>query len=112
MGFLAKSLSLKGARWAVIRGIAWKTGFDFHLVGEMIQLQIDPEQGLLKASLELKGEEKPLVLDEVRFSIQGQKLSILSLKSDREWLNGLASMTLPISFEPGDAVIKALALLR
>lgn len=112
MGLIANTLSLKGVRWALIRGIAWKTGFDFDLVGKMIQVQLDPEKGLLKATLELKGEEKPLVLDEVNYAIEGQKLTILSLKSDREWLNGLASMTLPLAFEPSEPVIKALNLLR
>jgi len=78
----------------------------------MIHLQLDPAQGLLKATLELKGEEKPLVLEEVHYLVQDQKLTILGLKSDREWLNGLAAMSLPLAFEPGEKVIKALALFK
>jgi hypothetical protein len=68
--------------------------------------------GRLTTTIKLNGEENPIFIEELRYAIEDKKLIIQSVRSDREWLNGLASMTLPLIFEPGDAVIKALSLIK
>jgi len=103
---------LNSVQWAIVKGVALATGFNLDEVGKVIKFEIDPGNGLIRAMLELKGEDRPIVIDELTYIVKNGRITLASLHSDREWLNALGSMALPVSFEPGESVIKAMNMLK
>ena len=97
----------------LLRGI---TGQDFDQIGNVRDLDIDLRKGSLKATLDLKGDPTPLVIEELLFQTkkQGEKtmIEVLSIKTDREWMNIIASLAVPHSVELDPKLAGLLELLR
>lgn len=91
-------------------------GLDFDEVGTVLELKLDSKQGLLQATLDLKGEAQPLVIEDLRFKVteQGGKtiLEINSVKTDREWMNTIANLALPQTIELDGTVGRVLGMLK
>jgi hypothetical protein len=96
----------------LLRGI---TGLDFDQIGTVRELEVDLRKGFLKAILDLKGDPTPLVIEELLFRTkQNEKsmIEILSIKTDREWMNTIASLAVPHSVKLDPKLVSLLDFLR
>lgn len=54
-------------------------------------LELSLRDGEAKLQILLKGEDKPISLS-LHYAVEGEALRVSGVKSDREWVNGLAEM--------------------
>ena len=92
------------------------TGIDPKKVATVLEMKLDPTHGILSGTLELKGEKDPLVVEELRYRIvpsEGiSRIEILTLKTNREWINSLGECVLPKTLDLPAVAAKALSMLK
>lgn len=85
-------------------------GFDLAQVVRITELDIDSAQGIISASLLLKGESTP-VLARLTYRLKGQSLEFQALATDRSWIDAIGSHLLPQTVPIPRMAVALLSLL-
>lgn len=114
VAFLSKSIPREIFLWIIGK---YFLHFDLKRVAKVLSMSLDVDQGLLKCSLDLKGESNPLVVEELRYKIVSRDkmdfLEIISIKTDREWINAICELQQGKQYGPLDkAVVKMISMIK
>ncbi len=113
---VAEKLAASKAGLALLNLILRKaTGVDLEQIGSVKSMELDLRGGKLQALLDLKGDPTLLAIDELLFKViktgETSQLEILSIRTDRDWINTLAGLSLPATMELDPSVASVLSLL-
>ncbi len=66
--------------------------------GQVLKLSMGPQKGTVQASILLKGEDRPIEIQNLAYRIvdvpDGKAIEILSVTCDREWIQAAATQFL------------------